>query len=245
MSANSPRVAVITGAAGEIPAEIARLFAARGIDLVLTDVNEAALAALAQELSSQVRCETVRQDVSSTDDAEALASRVRASFGKVDYIVTGAGIYEHLSLAEIDPARWRRSLAINLDGVFYTIQALRPLLSDDSAICNIASVAGHRGSPDHTPYATAKGGVLAMSRSLAQELAPRTRVNAVSPGLIDTRMMQSLDADKRAAMTASMPLKRLGTSREVAEVVGFLCSPAAAYVTAETIHVNGGLYIAS
>ncbi len=86
--------------------------------------------------------------------------------------------------------------------------------------------------------------MLALTRSLAQELAPRTRVNAVSPGLIDTRMMQSLDVGRREAMTAAMPLKRLGTAREVASVVSFLCSPAASYVTAETIHVNGGLYSA-
>src|SRR5699024_8054051 len=103
---------------------------------------------------------------------------------------------------------------INLDGAFYTIQALRPLLSNDSAIVNIASLAGHRGSISHTAYATAKGGMLTLTRSLAQELGPKTRVNAVSPGLIDTHMMQSLDADRRQTMTASTPLQRLGTARE-------------------------------
>lgn len=243
MSEWKERVVVITGAAGEIPAEIARLFAAGGARLVLADLNEAALRALAESLP--VPALTVRQDVADPADAQTLAERCRQAYGRVDVIVTGAGLYEHLPVAEIDPSRWRRSLAINLDGVFYTIQALRPLLAEGSAIVNIASVAGHRGSVDHTPYAAAKGGVLTLTRSLAQELAPRTRVNAVSPGLIDTRMMQSLDPERRAAMTAAMPLRRLGSSREVAEVVLFLCSPAASYVTAETLHVNGGLYIAS
>lgn len=244
MSEDHQQVAVITGAAGEIPAEIARLFAARGTQLLLSDVDEPALARLAEELRTDTRVETLRQDVASADDAEALAQHCRKHYGRVDHVITGAGLYEHLPLAEIDPERWRRSLAINLDGVFYTIQALRPLLTEGSSVVNITSVAGHRGSPDHTPYAAAKGGVLTLTRSLAQELGPRTRVNAVSPGLIDTRMMQSLDARRREAMTAAMPLQRLGSSREVAEVVLFLCSPAAGYVTAETIHVNGGLYIA-
>lgn len=243
MAAEDDKVAVITGAAGEIPAEVARLFAGRGLRLLLTDLNQAALTELVKSLGGAPRVIGVRQDVARPEDAEAVAACCRQAFGRADFIVTGAGLYEHLPLAEIDPLRWRRSLAINLDGVFYTIQALRPLLTDDSAIVNIASVAGHRGSPDHTPYAAAKGGVLTLTRSLAQELSPRTRVNAVSPGLIDTRMMQSLDPERRQAMTEAMPLKRMGTAREVAEVVGFLCSPAASYVTAETLHVNGGLYI--
>jgi len=138
---------------------------------------------------------------------------------------------------------WRNSLAINLDGVFYTIQALRPLLSHRSSIVNLASLAGQRGSINHTPYAAAKGGVLTLTRSLAQELSPLTRVNAVSPGLIDTCMMKSLDETKRQNMVDSTPLQRLGRPDEVASVVDFLCSDAASYITGEAIQVNGGLYI--
>jgi 3-oxoacyl-[acyl-carrier protein] reductase len=108
---------------------------------------------------------------------------------------------------------------------------------------NLASLAGQRGSINHTPYATAKGGVLALTRSLAQELSPYTRVNAVSPGLIDTRMMKSLDDAKRQNMIDSTPLQRLGRPEEVASVVDFLCSDAATFITGETIQVNGGLYI--
>ncbi|MCD1650297.1 SDR family oxidoreductase [Halomonas meridiana] len=237
------QVAVITGAAGEIPQQIALFFSKRNIKLVLTDIDEASLERFASTLGGEPDCLAIRHDVAKMEDAERVADACREAFGKVDYIVTGAGLYQHLSLAEIGEADWRRSMAINLDGVFFTIQALRPLLSEGSSIVNIASLAGQRGSLDHTPYAAAKGGVLTLTRSLAQELAPRTRVNAISPGLIDTRMMESLDAVKRQAMIGTTPLQRLGRPDEIASVVDFLCSDAASFMTGESLQVNGGLYI--
>lgn len=245
MTEMKTRVAVITGAAGEIPSEVARIFADQGTRLILSDINDSALKDLSEELKPITSVVTVHQDVSSPEDADHLAIRCHEAYGALDCLVIGAGLYEHIPIAELDSSRWRRSLAINLDGAFHTIQALRPLLSDGSAIVNIASLAGHRGSINHTSYATAKGGMLALTRSLAQELAPKTRVNAVSPGLIDTHMMKSLDTDKRQSMIASTPLQRLGTVREVADVIVFLCSMRAKYVTGETIHVNGGLYTSS
>ena len=107
---------------------------------------------------------------------------------------------------------------------------------------NIASIAGHQGSIAHTAYATAKGGVVALSKSLAIELAPKTRVNTVSPGLIDTAMMKGMSDEKQTSMIQSTPLKRLGHADEIALVILFLCSSAASYITGENIHVNGGLY---
>ncbi|MDY7116458.1 SDR family oxidoreductase [Halomonas sp. SSL-5] len=237
------QVAVITGAAGEISQQIALFFSKRNIKLVLTDIDEASLESFAAKLGGEPDCLAIRHDVAKMEDAERVADACRQAFGQVDYIVTGAGLYQHLSLAEIGEADWRKSMAINLDGVFFTIQALRPLLSEDSSIVNIASLAGQRGSLNHTPYAAAKGGVLTLTRSLAQELAPRTRVNAISPGLIDTRMMKSLDAAKRQAMIGTTPLQRLGRPDEIASVVDFLCSDAASFITGESLQVNGGLYI--
>ncbi|TDB04660.1 SDR family NAD(P)-dependent oxidoreductase [Halomonas marinisediminis] len=237
------QVAVITGAAGEISQQIALLFSKRNIKLVLTDIDETSLGRFAATLGGESDCLAIRHDVAKMEDAERVAESCRGAFGQVDYIVNAAGLYQHLSLAEIGEEDWRKSMAINLDGVFFTIQALRPLLSKGSSIVNIASLAGQRGSLNHTPYATAKGGVLTLTRSLAQELAPRTRVNAISPGLIDTRMMESLDAAKRQAMISSTPLQRLGRPDEIASVVDFLCSDAASFMTGESLQVNGGLYI--
>lgn len=243
MSKQRHKTAVITGAAGEIPTAIAKLFHKRNIRLMLTDISNDVLPTLVNSLGGEPNCYGVRQDVTKMEDAERIAATCKDVFGQVDYIVTGAGLYQHLPLEEIAEADWRTSLAINLDGVFFTIQALRPLLSEDSSIVNIASLAGQRGSLNHTPYATAKGGVLTLTRSLAQELAPRTRVNAISPGLIDTRMMGSLDAAKRQAMIGTTPLQRLGRPDEIASVVGFLCSDAASFMTGESLQVNGGLYV--
>lgn len=242
---NTPLTAVITGAAGEIGFAIAQRLADIGYRLVLSDLDLPRLETLAAALPNNAVLAVQRHDVSSMEDAEALAKTCVAKGTGIDCIVCSAGLYEDLALEEIGPAAWRRSMAVNLDGTFYTVQALRALLTQASAVVTIASVAGHRGSLSHTPYAAAKGGVLTLTRSLAQELAPRTRVNAVSPGLIDTRMIKALDADRLEAMVAEMPLQRLGTATEVADVVVFLASPAAGYITGETIHVNGGHYLHS
>lgn len=247
---NAALTAVITGAAGEIGIAIAERLANAGYRLVLSDLDLSRLDTLAADLPADSVLATQRHDVASMADAEALAKtcatlRTGTLRTGIDCVVCSAGLYEDLAIEEVGPEEWRRSMAVNLDGTFYTVQALRPYLTDGSAVVNIASVAGHRGSVSHTPYAAAKGGVLTLTRSLAQELAPKTRVNAVSPGLIDTRMIQALDADKRNAMVAAMPLQRLGTAAEVADVVVFLASPAAGYITGETIHVNGGHYLHS
>ncbi|MBS3786477.1 MAG: SDR family oxidoreductase [Gammaproteobacteria bacterium] len=237
--------AVITGAAGEIGFAIAERLADAGYRLVLSDLDLPRLDALAAQLPADSVLATQRHDVASMDDARALAKTCATTRTGIDCVVCSAGLYEDLPIEEIGPEAWRRSMAVNLDGTFYTVQALRPYLSEESSVVNIASVAGHRGSVDHTPYAAAKGGVLTLTRSLAQELAPKTRVNAVSPGLIDTRMIKALDADRLKTMVAAMPLQRLGTAAEVADVVVFLAGPAAGYITGETIHVNGGHYLHS
>ena len=140
--------------------------------------------------------------------------------------------------------QWRQTISINLDGVFYFCRAIQPILRDGGAILNIASMAAHRGSYQHAHYAAAKGGVLSLTRSLAVELAPRNiRVNAVSPGLIDTPLIQPLLAVRGDQLLEATPMHRLGRPEEVANVIVFLCSDMASFVTAETIHINGGLYV--
>ena len=236
----------LTGANGTISRAIARLYLNLGGRCVLTDLDIAGLRRFAAEIDPPgQRLLPLKQDATSAKDAETTFAAAAERFGKVDHVVTAAGLYRDALIAAMSDEEWRRSLAINLDGVFYTCRAAIPHLADGGAIVNIASMAGHRGSIAHGHYAAAKGGVLTFSRSLAIELAPRIRVNAVSPGLIDGPMVQPLLAARGPELIAQTPLKRLGTGDEVAKVVAFLCSDWARFVTGETIHVNGGLYIAS
>lgn len=240
------KVLVLTGANGGITRAIARTFFDLGASLLLTDLEETGLAAFAEELDETgERVATLRHDVRSSEDASALAALCRQRFGGADFLVTGAGLYRDQLVESMTDEQWRETIAINLDGVFYSCRALGPLLRDGGAIVNIASMAGHRGSYQHAHYAAAKGAVLSFSRSLALELAPRIRVNAVSPGLIDTPLIKPLLAARGDELIRATPLKRLGTPEEVARAIAFLCSDWASFVTGETLHVNGGLYIVS
>lgn len=237
------RTLVLTGACGGIGRAIAKLFHAHGAALVLTDLDANALARLADEIGGDTVA-TLVQDASRADDADRLADFCSTRFGGCDFVVNSAGIYKEGLLAEMSDEAWRETIAVNLDGTFYTCRALAPLMRERGAIVNLASVAGHRGSFRHGHYAASKGGVMALTKSLAWELAPKVRVNAVSPGIIDTPMVAPLMAARGPYLMESTPLARLGTADEVAGVVAFLCSDLASFVTGETVHVNGGLYIA-
>ncbi|MFS8039101.1 SDR family NAD(P)-dependent oxidoreductase [Xanthobacter sp. AM11] len=242
----SGRTLLLTGANGGISRAIARTFFDLGANCVLTDLDAEGVAAFARDLDpSGVRAVGVGHDAASPQEADAALGMLAARFGRLDFLVTSAGLYREMPVAQMSDAHWRSGVAVNLDGVFYTCRAAIPHFADGAAIVNVASMAGHRGSVGHADYAAAKGAVLTFSRTLAMELAPRVRVNAVSPGLIDTPMVSGLMAGSGAALLASTPLKRLGTPQEIARVVAFLCSDWASFVTGETVHVNGGLYIAS
>lgn len=241
----SGKVLLLTGANGAISRAIATLFHEHGASCVLTDLDGEGVSAFTRELDpGGVRTLALRQDVAQASDAERAVEATVARFGRIDLLVTAAGLYRDRLVSEMSEAEWRQSIAINLDGVFHSCCAAIPHLAEGSAIVNIASMAGHRGSYAHAHYAAAKGGVLSLTRSLALELAPRTRVNAVSPGLIEGPMVQPLIA-KKPELIQNTPMKRLGTAQEVAGVVAFLCSDLARFVTGETVHVNGGLHIAS
>ena len=160
--------------------------------------------------------------------------------------MTAAGLFPPAPLEEIDDEAWRNVLAINLDGVMFCSRAAAPLMGEGASMVHIASLAGHRGAVRHAHYAAAKGGVLALTRTLAAELAPRgIRANAVSPGLIDTTMIEPVMARRGDIILATTPMARVGTPDEVAGVICFLASDLASFVTGETIQINGGLYINS
>lgn len=236
----------MTGANGAIPRAIAAMFYEAGANLVLTDIESPVLEKFAENLDSKRRRIVVSDcDVTKSAQANAAATLAVRQFGGIDFLVTGAGFFPEGATAEMSDDEWSRVLDINLTGTFYISRAVVPALTANSAIVHIASWAGHYGSLLHSHYAAAKGGVLAFARTLAKELAPRTRVNCVSPGFIDTPMVTDLLEKSGQAAIEQTLLKRIGRPHEVASVVAFLCSDASSFITGETIHVNGGLSIAS
>jgi len=239
------RTLLLTGANGGIGREIAKLFHANGANLVLTDLDEAGLAAFAATLGPDTeRVVTLRMDAADADDTAQAVALAQRRFGGIDFLVPSAGIYQAQSVEQMTDEQWRQTLSINLDGVFYLCRRAIPALRENSAIVNLTSVAAHRGAFYNAHYSASKGGLLSLTRSLARELGPRTRVNAVSPGVIETPMTAALIATRGADSIEQTPLKRLGYPREVAAAIGFMCSDAASFITGEVLHVNGGLYIA-
>lgn len=237
------RTLLITGAGGGIARETARLFHDHGANLVLTDLDQTRLEETASTLP-QARTALLRMDASREADCATAVALAQERFGGIDFLVPAAGIFPRQTFADMTTAQWRALMDVNLDGVFHLCRAAMPALREGSSIVNIASIAGHRGSRDHTHYSTAKAALLGLSRSLAMELAPRTRVNVVSPGIIITGMTEALRSTERGdAQLAQTPLGRHGRADEVASVILFLCSDAASFVTGEAIHVNGGLYM--
>lgn len=239
-------VSVVTGAGSGIGRETARLFHASGATVILADLDEAMATSAASEIDPEGRrAVAVRYDAGEPGDAGLLVGRAMQLFGRLDHVVANAGIYTDVSAADLGDQAWRRTMQINLDGVFYLCREAGRVMSDGGAIVATASVAAHAGgSLGHAHYGASKGGVLALMRGLAREYGPRLRVNAVSPGTIDTPMV----ADNRAlldpSVVASFALRRMGHPEEVASVIAFLCSDAASYVTGETIMVCGGSYMA-
>jgi 3-oxoacyl-[acyl-carrier protein] reductase len=154
-----------------------------------------------------------------------------------------AGVYLAQPIATMTVQQWRHVQSVNLDGVFYICQRSIRSLREGSAIVIVSSIAAHRGAFCNAHYAASKGGLLSFTRSLARELGPRSRVNAVSPGIIETSMTTELIRTRGAESIEQTPLKRLGRPEEVASAIAFLCSDAASFVTGETLHVNGGLYM--
>ncbi|GBR05610.1 beta-ketoacyl-ACP reductase [Gluconacetobacter liquefaciens] len=245
MTSFKGRTLLLTGAAGGIGREIAALFLAREANLVLADLDEAAVQDMARTLDPQgTHVVATRYDAGAEDEAAAIVTVATRHFGGIDFLVPGAGIYPESPLEHMTGPEWRKVITINLDSVFYLCRAAIPALRDGSAVVTMTSVAAHKGSQNHAHYSASKGAVLSLTRSLALELGARTRVNAVSPGIIDTAMTRDLRGQKGDALLVQTPLQRFGHPREVASVVSFLCSDDASFVNGEVIHVNGGLYIA-
>ena len=238
------RTLVVTGANGGIGRAIAELYHAAGANLVLTDLDLAALDGFAASLGDPDRIATIKADASSADDAQKTVDLAMKRFDGIDFLVPSAGIYQARPFAEMTDEDWQRTISINLDGVFYLCKRALPALKENSSIVTIASLAAYRGAYVNAHYGATKGAMVSMTRALSRELAPKTRVNGVAPGIIETPMINELLKTRMDETMAQTPLKRLGKPSEIASVIAFLCSPAASFITGETIQVNGGIYMA-
>lgn len=239
---------MVTGAARGIGQAIAVKLAAEGADIALCDLQSDWLAETAgkvQALGRKAQCYTV--DVSNAAQVQAVVSAVEKDFGKIDILVNNAGITKDTFLIRMTEQDWDAVLNINLKGTFLFSKAVaRPMMKQRSgAIVNVASIIGLIGNAGQCNYAASKAGVIALTKSVAKELASRgIRANAVAPGFIKTKMTENLPADIQAKMLEAIPLARFGEPEDVANVVLFLASDAAAYVTGQVVTVCGGMVTA-
>lgn len=238
------KVVIVTGAGSGIGKATAAYFADCGARVVLADINATGIADAAREIDRPESTACCQYDAAVPASADAVVSHAVERFGGVDAIVIAAGIYERQHIGTMSDDQWRRMIAVNLDGAFYMARACVPHMKDGSAIVAIASVAAHQGgSFAHAHYGASKGGLLALVRGLARDLAPGIRANAIAPGWIDTPMVAETLQANGAAKIKAIPLRRVGAPREIASVAAFLCSDASSFVTGESIVVSGGAYM--
>ncbi|MGH7121993.1 MAG: SDR family NAD(P)-dependent oxidoreductase [Acetobacteraceae bacterium] len=251
------RVALVTGAAQGNGRAIARALAECGADLVAVDINAPRLEEARAELAATGRqVLALRGDCADVSSIRTTVNVVRQRLGRLDVLVNNAGILRIASFPDISEADFDATFDLNVKGAYFLMQEAQGLMPAGSAIVNIASVAGVDGRTLSAPYAASKAALISLTKTLARALAPRRiTVNAVAPGLIDTEFNRILDqrlgVDAQGLppgefirrRAADIPLGRVGLPEDVAGVVAFLTSPAASYITGETIIVSGGWVI--
>jgi 3-oxoacyl-[acyl-carrier protein] reductase len=241
------QAAIVTGASRGIGAAIADTLARAGARVAGTATTEQGAAAIAERLRGIAPdCAGEVLDVNDPDGAEALVARVNQSLGAPTVLVNNAGITRDQILMRMKEDDWDAVIETNLRSVFRLSKAcLRGMMKARAGrIISIASVVGSMGNAGQTNYAAAKAGMMGFSRSLAREIGSRgITVNVVAPGFIDTDMTRALDEGQREALLRDIPLQRLGQPEDIAGAVLFLASEQGAYITGQTIHVNGGMFM--
>jgi len=241
------KAALVTGGSRGIGAAIASLLAEHGAAVVVSGRDADRLQQAVQALEERgASVHGVVADAAKREDADRLVEAAKERYGRLDLLVNNAGITRDGLLIRMKDDDWDRVMDVNLRGAFLMTRAAAKLMvrQRSGRIVNIASTAGAMGNPGQVNYSAAKAGLIGLTKATARELAHwGILVNAVAPGLIETDMAAAISAEAREALLAQVPLKRIGSAREVAEMVGFLAGDGAAYVTGQVFHVNGGLYM--
>lgn len=242
------QIALVTGASRGIGAAIAQALGKQGVTVIGTATSASGAEAITAHLKAAgVNGVGMALDVTQAEQIEAVLKQIAEQYGDVSILVNNAGITKDTLLMRMKDEDWDAVLNTNLKSVFRMSQAvLRPMMkARQGRIINISSVVGHMGNAGQVNYAAAKAGMTGFTKSMAQEVGSRgITVNCVAPGFIATDMTAELPDDIKAKMLERIAVGRLGSVDEIAATVAFLASPAAAYITGETIHVNGGMYCA-
>ncbi|MBN9565354.1 MAG: 3-oxoacyl-[acyl-carrier-protein] reductase [Alphaproteobacteria bacterium] len=237
--------ALVTGATGGIGGAIARSLAAQGAHVVISGTNEGKLASLADELKEQAtilpcQLNDLTQVVELFDKAEAAA-------GDISIVVNNAGITRDMLAIRMKDEDWDEVIKVNLTAAFMICRAaIKSMMKRRyGRIINISSVVGSAGNPGQANYCAAKAGLIGMSKSLALEIATRgITVNSISPGFIETAMTDKLNDAQKEVVLKQVPMNKIGASEDIAAAVVYLASQEANYVTGQTLHINGGMYLA-
>ena len=242
------KVALITGGARGIGRAIGIVFAKEGADIVVADVNQETAQQTASEIEALgVKVLALEMDVTNFEKVEEGINKILDKMGKVDILVNNAGITKDNLLLRMSPADWDAVINVNLKGTFNCIKAVsRPMIKQRSGkIISIASIIGLMGNPGQANYAASKAGIIALTKTVAKELASRNiNANAVAPGFIQTAMTDKLPEEIKKKMLEAIPLAKLGTPEDVANVCLFLASEESSYITGQTITIDGGMVMA-
>ncbi|MDD5281541.1 MAG: 3-oxoacyl-[acyl-carrier-protein] reductase [Candidatus Omnitrophica bacterium] len=242
------KVALITGGARGIGQAIAMIFAREGADIVVADVNLEIAQKTALEIEGLGRkALALEMDVTNYEKVEEGINKILDKMGKVDILVNNAGITKDNLLLRMSQADWDAVINVNLKGTFNCIKAVtRPMIKQRSGrIISIASIIGLMGNPGQANYAASKAGIIALTKTVAKELASRNiNANAVAPGFIQTEMTAKLPEDVKKKMLEAIPLAKLGTPQDVANTCLFLASEESSYITGQVITIDGGMVMA-
>nr|WP_314263822.1 3-oxoacyl-ACP reductase FabG [uncultured Moellerella sp.] len=238
------KIALVTGASRGIGRAIAELLSERGATVIGTATSEKGAEAISAYLGDKGKGFAL--DVTKQASIEQTLNQIREEFGEIDILVNNAGITRDNLLMRMKEDEWQDIIDTNLSSVYRLSKSvLRPMMKKrQGRIISIASVVGVMGNAGQTNYSAAKAGLIGFSKSLAREIASRgITVNVVAPGFIETDMTRALTDEQRAGILSQVPADRLGNAKEIASAVAYLASEEAAYITGETLHVNGGMYM--